>query len=130
MNRRGLLALIGGGAASAASGMSVKDAAKAIGATDALVMSAPPIGGDPVPVGSGSFSSHHRVMQRLWRARDRATHGHHTMPAHIATKRSWSPVFKEAVLRREADILEAFIEQVERDEELASRVARFLGVDA
>jgi hypothetical protein len=132
MNRRGLLSLFGGGAAAVVSGVSVKDAAAQLGLENGLVVGGPlpnvvSEGGEP---SSNPYSGlPHSYMRHLWRMRDRIQHSNPHMPAHIATKRSWSPAFKEGVNRREVEIMEAFINKVEADEAFAERVGKMLGLN-
>lgn len=128
MHRRSILAMFGGGVASAASGISVKDAAEAIGAEDALQV------GGPLPpsqeaVGGQLNSRLSRALQAVYREREiNRSHADHRLPAHIACMKSWSPAFKVAVHKRETEIIDAFIERVERDEQFAGKVAGILGL--
>jgi hypothetical protein len=128
MDRRTILSLFGGGAAAAVSGVSAKDAAAKLGLESGLVA------GGPLPDVNGVAGVEvtsrlpHFVMARLWRERERAHHSNPHMPAHIATKKSWSPAFKESIHRREVEIIDAFIEKIEADEEFAKRVGAALGL--
>lgn len=134
MNRRMLLSFLGAGAASAASGMSAKDAAKALGAPGAAAMNAPL----PEVVTGGQRAQSNAVghpavqsaaMRKLYRHRGRLEHSNPHMPVHIATKQSWSPVFKESVHQREMAIMDALIEKFEADDAFRRKVAQLLGVE-
>lgn len=50
------------------------------------------------------------------------------MPPHIETMKSWSPVFKASVRNEEERELEAIIEALRRDEEVAKKIMAVLGV--
>lgn len=123
-DRRSLLKLLAGGGF-AASGMSTKDAAKAIGLPDV-----PPMNQSiPMEGAVGHLPATHSIArQRFWRVRERATRSPHTMPAHIATKKSWSPVFKEAVRARETEIWDRFAEELEYNEAFVEKALELLGV--
>lgn len=129
MNRRSLLSLFGGGAAAAVSGVSVKDAAAQLGLESGLVAGGPlPPVESAVGVGFSGVTPVHSAMRHLWQLRDRTHHSNPHMPAHIATKKSWSPAFKESVHRREVEIMDAFIAKVEADEEFAAHISKALGL--
>lgn len=128
MDRRAILSLFGGGAAAAVSGVSAKDAASQLGLEGGLVAGGPLPDVGSVVAGEVGFNASHFVINHLWRARDRAHSSNPHMPVHIATKKSWSPAFKESIHRREVEIIDAFIAKVDADEEFAKRVGAALGL--
>lgn len=131
MDRRSILRLFSGSAAAAASGMSVKEAARALGDEGSMAMNVPAsaeIGQMPVTaVGWGSPGK--SLLSALCRERERLTYANPHMPPHIATKKSWSPAFKKAVFDRELAILEAMIDRLERDDDFRAHVAAALGLE-
>jgi hypothetical protein len=129
IGRRRILSLFGGAVGAAASGVSVKDAM-------ALSSSM-----TPIPEGESLTSTtavgvldapekprHWRIInamrQRHYETREAL---HEKMGAHIATKKSWSPAFKEHVDAQEIREFREFMHRLERDQKFADRVAGILG---
>jgi hypothetical protein len=125
MNRRSILAMFTGGAASAMSGMSVKEAAARVGALPASEDNLLQAG---ISVGP-KFTPAHKVLRMLWRERDEKYHAQGPMPPHIANKKSWSAVFKRREHLREIRELNELIERIENDHVFADQVAKFMGIE-
>lgn len=130
MNRRSLLALLTGGAASAPFLPKPPVLLSRAAAIDAL-NDGPSGAVETVAhevLGGNSRAGSHAVVSRLWRLQDRAEHAPKNMPTHIAGKRSWSQAFKETVYQREIDLMRDIIEKAERDEEFAARLGKLMGL--
>lgn len=128
IGRRRILSLFGGAVGAAASGVSVKDAM-------ALSSGLPPMpegesraaGCDGVAYDGPEEPRHWRMInalrERHYEAREAL---HEKMGAHIATKKSWSPAFKEHVHSQEIREFREFIQRLERDQKFADRVSSML----
>lgn len=132
-SRREILRLFAGGAATAAVGP--KQAAQALGLERGLVAgSAIPEGdvsAEPPDLvgGDQTWRAFQNVRSIIWQRRDserEASLGH--LPPHIAEKKSWSSVFKASVHLREQLILEAMMNEIERDEDARRKFLGLLGI--
>jgi hypothetical protein len=134
MNRRSLIQTLIGGVAAVSSGVSPKEAAKALGVPLAMV---PPGTADTlserasISVGVGCASAGvlpgWRVTQTLREHRSRLDQPERYLPPHIAAMKSWSPVYKASVAARERDIFERYLRKIENDETFAEKVIACLG---
>lgn len=128
MNRRDIIRGLLGGAGAAASGMSPKEAAKAIGAPGALDM------GEAGQAQLDHLAPHvpsrpARQLRRIIYARqDAYQRSEDHLPAHIRSKKSWSPVFKAACYERELIVINMLLEKIDDDETFASKVLGALGI--
>jgi hypothetical protein len=67
----------------------------------------------------------------LWKLRRKADYQRQALnylPAHIASKRSWSPIYKAGEYAREQMIIDAYFDRMEGDKSFAADVARALGL--
>lgn len=79
--------------------------------------------GNTVP--SDVISNGYRAIRRLHQLQeDRWSFDPSRMPAEIASKRSWSPAFKESCAREYHNQIRQMIDALEHNEELANRVAK------
>ena len=134
MHRRSILAMLTGGAASAATGISPKEVAKTLGVEGALTVGGPmpdeAIAGvmgqtSVAPKSAREFS---RAMSRVYRAAERSNYAPTNMPPHISTKRSWSAVFKQSVHERETELMYAYLQKMEDDQDFARQTMSRLGI--
>ena len=119
MNRRGLIKAILGTGAAAAAGVSPKDILAAAPAGSGAAISANMIGGpleadseyDPALAAmrhkAGKLQSHLRER------RERLAYQPPTMPPHIQSMKSWSPVYKNAQWQRQINELQAAIDALD-----------------
>jgi hypothetical protein len=121
MDRRHLIKLLLGGATVGATGagVTVKAAAAAIG-VDQLTASRDDCVEAATPVGGGYERWRIRnVMESHRFAKSRPMHH---MPAHLASKRSWSAIYKASQLAREEAIMSAFRQRLDTDDSFAEQV--------
>lgn len=130
MDRRGLLSLFAGAGAAGATGLKPRDVV-------ALTRGAP-VG--PLVSGAGAavepcapeMPNLYWRTRRLHRLLDRKMEGLHRsagpMPAHIASKRSWSAAFKASEAEREWAELRAAMDALD-EETVVDRLARLLGTE-
>lgn len=126
MDRRSLLRLFGAAPAAALSGLSTKEVAAKLG------MGVPNLSDPPSQEETMAFPQPMRsktdiLLGRLWRNGENRRLASQQMPAHIASKKSWSPVYKESVYREELELYQSIIDKIERDEAFAKRAAKLLG---
>lgn len=127
MSRRAFLKLLAGSGAAAASGVSAGQAAEAIGLPGAENVAANVKSQSIKAMGVGRYGVHH-LMESMWTELEaRRTPDDH-MPVHIRTKKSWSPVFKSAVAKRERLLLSALQRKIQEDEEFGQRIAALAGL--
>lgn len=128
LNRRGILRLIGGGLATTAT-VDPKAVAKEIANSRARG------DGMAAPIGNGDEQCGIAAMDRgvsdlfnaLYRKADGDRNDQRHIPEHIASKKSWSQAFKLAETRREYAEIQELIRRLERDQDLAERLAKKLG---
>jgi hypothetical protein len=117
IGRRAILkaatALLATPATAAVSGVSISQAAGLLGV--------PRDGLDPVDECgqevAGTPNKAWDAINAINRRRNEQTLNDHTVPFHIATKKSWSPAFKAHVLNRENDIQAALEKKMHDDED-------------
>lgn len=142
LNRRSILSFFAGGAASAASGVSVREAAASLGTTTAMNVPAPqlpdpdpwdegfgPCTADTSPADRLKVAARSRVFDVLHQERERILYARPDFPPHIASKKSWSPVFKESVRRREIAIIDAALHRMQREESITDKLLSALGIE-
>jgi hypothetical protein len=122
MNRRGLLALLGGGAVSAASGMSPAEAAKQLGVPATVLSPGGPDASEFEPVVSDMSRDIWRVRDMMYTRSGAQRARVEQMPVHIRTKKSWSESFKSSCAEREERVMQMVVDRMERDERFAERI--------
>lgn len=135
LNRRGILRLLGGGLAASAT-VDPKAVAKEIAASGRSGLTGSG-GGGIAPIGNGlsECGIASQTMDRgvsdlfnaLYRKADGDRNDQRHIPEHIASKKSWSQAFKLAETRREYAEVQELIRRLERDQDLAQRLAEKLG---
>lgn len=129
MTRRAMMRLLGVGAASAvaAPALSKAQMAEAVGLSPAMAGVVGPIASVPVPSGGKWVPpASEAISEAVHRARWRNQYTE--IPPHIGSKRSWSETFKQTCARREYEFWEDAMREIHRNEEIAAKLCRALGI--
>ena len=131
LSRRNLLSLFGAAGASAASGVSAKDAVRALGGSGPLYPSNMP---QPAPSGMSVAepTPHQRafggVINRAYQRREAQQFREFHIPQRIMSKRSWSNAYKMHEAEKENREFRELLHRLEQDEGFATQVLKALGV--
>jgi hypothetical protein len=121
-----MMRLLGMGAASAAT-LSKAQIAEAAGIDPAMAGVVGPMTSAPVDHGKWVPRAPEAIHEAVHRARWRSG-AIVEEPAHIRTKRSWSPAFKQLCARREHEFWQDAMREIERNEDVAATLCRALGI--
>lgn len=122
MNRRGILRAALGLVVAPAVG--VNQAAAALGVSTAIGVSGP-----RCEVEAVNAKETWKIGERLRTAQYAAERPVDAMPPHIRGKKSWSDVYKSSVFAREQEIIEAYIQRIQKDDAFAQAAARAMGME-
>lgn len=124
MNRRSILSLVMGVPTLASAGVTPKQVIAA-----AAVSPSP---SSSTPVSSSDYRLPYRspkvyeIQEALRRRMETLQWRTESLPTHIESKRSWSPVFKQSEARKEFNQLQAALRRLEEDEDFAERIINAL----
>jgi hypothetical protein len=124
-----MMRLLGVGAASAvaAPALSKAQMAEAVGANPAMAGVVGPMASAPVEWREWKPRAPEAVHEAVHRARWRSGSVMEE-PVHIRTKRSWSPAFKQLCAQREHEFWEDVTREIHRNEDIAAKLCRALGI--
>jgi len=129
MNRRGLLRMLGSGVAAGAT-VNPKDIVAEAMSKTGLASGVACLGNDPSSGESLSGPIQDPVddlLSSFWDYNEARNQAAHTMPAHIASKKSWSPAFKQSEAIKEYKAQIDARRHLERNRSLAAKVAKKMG---
>jgi hypothetical protein len=129
MNRRGLLRMLGSGVAAGATVNPKEIVAEAMSKTG-LASGVAGLGHDPSGEAGMPGPQHDPVddlLSSFWDHNEARHQAAHTMPAHIASKKSWSPAFKQSEAIKEYKAQIDARRHLERNRSLAAKVAKKMG---
>ena len=122
-----LQAMAGAGAMVGMGSVAPAAAASAMGAKGATAMSG--LGSAAMrKTTAGLPLNGYDLLYRATSRRRRETDALYHLPAHVANKRSWSPVFKTAVAAREEEIMQAYRKQMTRDRKNMDAFCEMMGL--
>lgn len=129
LGRRQILKLLTGAGAAAASGVSVREASQSLGIPENVASSHQLLGFTAEENTRAHYRAIGGIRSAAFRRSEARSRPPEYMPAHIGTKKSWSPAFKEHVLEHEMRIMHAYLDKLESDEAFARKVFDALGLD-